>query len=91
LAALVLSAFLGLSASIFLCLTSCSNRPETVANAKTISFDEDWHFLKDSLSGAEYPHFNDSNWRVLDVPHDWSIEDLPGQNGTIILSVCCLA
>jgi beta-galactosidase len=85
LTALILSTFLGLSVSIFLCLTSCSNQPETVANARTTSFDEDWHFLKDSLSGAEYPDFNDSNWRVLDVPHDWSIEDLPGQNGEDII------
>jgi beta-galactosidase len=85
LTALILSGFLGLSASIFLCLNSCSNQPETVANARTTSFDEDWHFLKDSLSGAEAPDFNDSNWRVLDVPHDWSIEDLPGQNGEDII------
>jgi beta-galactosidase len=43
------------------------------------------HFLKDSLSGADCPDFNDSNWRVLDVPHDWSIEDVPGQNGEDII------
>jgi beta-galactosidase len=85
LTALILSGFLGLSASIFLCLNSCSNQPETVANARTKSFDGGWHFLKDSLSGAEAPDFNDSNWRVLDVPHDWSIEDLPGQNGEDII------
>ena len=35
--------------------------------------------------GAENPDFNDSNWRILDVPHDWSIEDLPGQNGEDII------
>jgi len=82
---LILSAFLGLLASFFLCLNSCSNQPVNITNARTISFDEDWHFLKDTLSGAENPEFNDSGWRVLDVPHDWSIEDLPGQNGEDII------
>jgi beta-galactosidase len=27
--------------------------------------------------GAEQPAYEDSDWRRLDVPHDWSIEDLP--------------
>ncbi len=43
------------------------------------SFDTGWRFSKDSVDGAEQPGFNDSGWRVLDTPHDWSIEDLPVQ------------
>ena len=50
-----------------------------------ISFDEGWRFMKDTLSGAESPDFNDSGWRIIDVPHDWSIEDLPGQDGVDII------
>ena len=46
---------------------------------RTTSFDEDWRFIKDNLSGAEIPTFDDSKWRTLDLPHDWSIEDLPNQ------------
>jgi len=42
-------------------------------------FDAAWHFTKDSTTGAEQPVFDDSKWRVLDLPHDWSIEDLPEQ------------
>src|ERR1043166_5290979 len=42
-------------------------------------FDADWHFIKDSIAGAELIGFDDSKWRVLDLPHDWSIEDLPEQ------------
>ncbi len=42
-------------------------------------FDTDWKFYKGELSGAEVPEFDDSQWRTLDLPHDWSIEDLPGQ------------
>jgi beta-galactosidase len=29
------------------------------------------------VAGAEAAAFDDSKWRVLDLPHDWSIEDLP--------------
>jgi beta-galactosidase len=37
-------------------------------------FDKSWRFLKEDAPGAEQPSFNDSRWRTLDVPHDWSIE-----------------
>jgi len=40
-------------------------------------FDSDWRFLRADAPGAERPEFDDSGWRILDVPHDWSIEDLP--------------
>ncbi len=40
----------------------------------TIPFDSDWRFLKSESPGAEAPDFNDSGWRALSVPHDWSIE-----------------
>ena len=44
-------------------------------NARTtINFDADWRFLKDDAKGAEAPAFDDTKWRKLDVPHDWSIE-----------------
>ena len=45
------------------------------------SFDADWRFLRADAPGAENPAFDDSTWRVLDLPHDWSIEDLPSTNG----------
>lgn len=40
-------------------------------------FDEDWRFLRADAPGAEQPAFNDSAWRPLSLPHDWSVEDLP--------------
>jgi beta-galactosidase len=39
-----------------------------------LNFDNDWRFLKSDADGAENPSFDDSQWRKLDVPHDWSIE-----------------
>ncbi|HPU55947.1 MAG TPA: glycoside hydrolase family 2 TIM barrel-domain containing protein [Verrucomicrobiota bacterium] len=40
-------------------------------------FDADWRFFRGDAPGAESPEFDDSQWRRLDVPHDWSVEDLP--------------
>src|SRR5512143_351098 len=36
-----------------------------------------WRFLRGEAPGAENPGFDDSGWRRLDLPPDWSIEDLP--------------
>ncbi|WP_460953626.1 glycoside hydrolase family 2 TIM barrel-domain containing protein [Spirosoma litoris] len=47
--------------------------------SRTRLFDSDWRFLKDSTVQAEQSNYNDANWRKLDLPHDWSIEDLPNQ------------
>ena len=43
-------------------------------------FDFNWRFHRGGALGAEAPSFDDSNWRKVDLPHDWSIEDLPGTN-----------
>lgn len=37
-------------------------------------FNQDWRFYKGDQSGAEAVDFNDSSWRSLSLPHDWSIE-----------------
>ncbi|MGI4020871.1 MAG: glycoside hydrolase family 2 TIM barrel-domain containing protein [Janthinobacterium lividum] len=46
----------------------------------TTSFDNDWRFLKSDVTGAEKSSFDDSKWRKLNVPHDWSIEGPYDQN-----------
>lgn len=38
------------------------------------SFDAGWKFLKDDPRGAEQPDYKDAQWRLIDLPHDWSIE-----------------
>jgi len=40
----------------------------------TSSLDADWRFMQADASGAESPGFDDSKWRTVDLPHDWSIE-----------------
>lgn len=37
-------------------------------------FDARWRFALGDPSKAENPSFDDSGWRLLDLPHDWSIE-----------------
>lgn len=47
------------------------------------SFDNDWRFLKGNAENAEKPEFNDSSWKMINVPHDWSIEGpFAGKNPT---------
>ena len=47
------------------------------APARERSFDQGWRFFRGDAPGAEVPSFDDASWRVLDLPHDWTIEDLP--------------
>jgi beta-galactosidase len=39
-----------------------------------INFNFDWKFIKGDQPGAEKIGHNDTGWRLLDLPHDWSIE-----------------
>lgn len=41
---------------------------------RTISFNDDWKFNLGDVAGAKEKDFNDSQWRKLTLPHDWSIE-----------------
>jgi beta-galactosidase len=62
------------SASSFLGAGHAQSRPEAVAPRIRESFDFGWKFSKGDFPGAEMPEFSESDWRTLDLPHDWSIE-----------------
>lgn len=47
-------------------------------------FDASWKFHRGDVANASDENFNDQNWRTLDLPHDWSIEDLPNQSDSVI-------
>ena len=72
---------LGLTLS--LCLTCTSGQPclATVQAAPGprlhLRFDAGWRFHRGDAPGAERADFADTGWRRVDLPHDWSIEDLP--------------
>ena len=42
-------------------------------------FDDNWLFTKDDVANAEQTTYDNATWRKIDLPHDWSIEDLPNQ------------
>ena len=45
--------------------------------SETISLNKGWKFNlceKGVVRDCSSPSFDDSSWRTLDVPHDWSIE-----------------
>ncbi|MEO7978276.1 sugar-binding domain-containing protein [Flavobacterium sp.] len=43
-------------------------------------FDYDWKFYLGDNDAASKINFDDTNWRTLDLPHDWSIEGEFSQN-----------
>ena len=46
----------------------------SMAQRSTTLFDAGWKFIKDNPKGAEEAGYDDTSWRTLDLPHDWSIE-----------------
>jgi beta-galactosidase len=40
-----------------------------------------WRFAKGEIAGAYQSGFDDSDWRTVNIPHDWSIEDLSEESG----------
>jgi hypothetical protein len=49
--------------------------PATAAPSRSvIALDEDWRFHLGPVEAAETPAFDDTRWRRVDLPHDWSVE-----------------
>lgn len=64
---------------ILLLLILTSMQMQSKLTERKISFDNDWRFCKRTIIGAERANYDDSLWRTLDLPHDWSIEPLENQ------------
>ena len=43
-------------------------------NRQRLLMDYNWKFIQSDVKGADKSDFNDTDWRTLDLPHDWSIE-----------------
>ncbi len=65
---------------MFLFLLSSCNK-ETSSYGRETLFNDNWKFIRSDVKGAEQPGFDDSQWRVVHLPHDYSIEDLPPAEG----------
>ena len=61
---------------LLICI-ACQQNSQTARNESL--FDDDWKFYRGDVEGAELPAFDDRTWRTVDLPHDWSIENLPAQ------------
>ena len=68
--------------------TQMSSEKETVyvnqygsKTERSQNFDDNWRFYFGDASGAEQPTFDDSQWRQLSLPHDYSIEQEYTQSG----------
>ncbi len=58
---------------------NCHVAKQTVFE-RTIDFNEGWRFLEDATVYASAVEFDDSQWRIVDLPHDWSVEDFAVQD-----------
>ncbi len=47
-------------------------------------FDASWKFYRGDVAEGKNVNYNDQSWRTLELPHDWSIEDLPNQSDSVI-------
>lgn len=59
-------------------LTACLTINIKAADRK--SFNENWKFHLGNVANAEQTGFDDSGWRLLSLPHDWSIEGKFSEN-----------
>ncbi|WP_245987111.1 sugar-binding domain-containing protein [Maribacter vaceletii] len=53
---------------------ACSNDSKKIQINTIENFDFAWKFHEDDISGSEKTNYDDSNWRAINLPHDWSIE-----------------
>jgi len=71
-----ISLYPGILTVLFLLLVNCmSGNAQSKDNGERKQlFDYNWKFLQGDEALARSRDFNDSGWRSLDLPHDWSIE-----------------
>lgn len=71
-----ISLYPGILTVLFLLLVNCmsGNAQSRDSGERKQLFDYNWKFLQGDEALARSRDFNDSGWRSLDLPHDWSIE-----------------
>jgi len=58
--------------TIILLLAGCTTKQQSAR--ERMNFCQGWKFKLGDTTGAYVPEFDDSGWRSLNLPHDWSIE-----------------
>jgi beta-galactosidase len=80
----------GFLISVFL-LTGCNKLQKSGIEKLSLTddprtevlFDFGWQFNRGDVENGEAADLNTSSWRLVDLPHDWSIEDIPGTDSPI--------
>ena len=54
-------------------LQGCDNK-ESINHRSRTSFNSNWKFSQEANEKAHLIDVDDSQWRELDLPHDWAIE-----------------
>ncbi|MBN2730680.1 MAG: DUF4982 domain-containing protein [Bacteroidales bacterium] len=71
--------FLSILAFLFLLVVSIACKQQKQLTRIESLFDDNWKFHLGDIEGAALSSFDDHGWRKLDLPNDWSIENLPNQ------------
>lgn len=64
---------------------SASEIRTDILTERKVCINSQWRFYRGCVANAEQPAFNDSRWRVLDLPHDWSMDPVPVQREGITI------
>jgi beta-galactosidase len=59
---------------VIICLFTIVANNDAYTQIRKADFDSNWKFKLDSVNNYSEQNVNDNNWRVLSLPHDWSIE-----------------
>jgi len=65
---------LNLSAALSFASAALAGAEPSPSPREIIPLDNGWRFHLGDDPAARRPDFDDTSWRTLDVPHDWSIE-----------------
>jgi beta-galactosidase len=68
---------------LFLLLSSVALNVVYAQRTQTL-FDDSWKFNKSDVANGQSRSLNDNHWRTVELPHDWSIEDLANQGDSVI-------
>ncbi|WP_097093720.1 glycoside hydrolase family 2 TIM barrel-domain containing protein [Novosphingobium sp. Chol11] len=60
-------------------LSAATASEEAFSMGRDQDFNHGWRFLRSESASLEAPALDDSAWRILSLPHDYSIEDAPGE------------
>ncbi len=61
---------------VFLATLPCFHCVAQSVDSSNILFDAQWKFFRGGVERGQAVTIDDSHWRTVDLPHDWSIEDI---------------